>query len=131
MLRTLIVEDEFTSRMILNTLLLRLGRCDVAVNGKEAIEAFAAALKEGTGYHLVCLDITMPGMDGHAVLKEIRQMERAAGLGSSQGVKVIMTTAHDQGSIAGASRSKCDAFLLKPIAKTALMSKLSELGLLA
>jgi two-component system, chemotaxis family, chemotaxis protein CheY len=130
MLHTLIVEDEFTSRKILNALLAPLGSCDAAANGSEALQAFADAMRRGTRYHLVCLDITMPGSDGHAVLKEIREMEQAAGLGGLDRVKVIMTTAsRDRQNIMGAFRSECDAYLVKPIDKTALMSKLSELGL--
>ncbi len=129
MLHTLIVEDEFTSRKFLNAVLTKLGPCDIAWNGKEAVEGFAAAVKRGTPYDLVCLDIIMPVMDGHAVLKEIREIERAAGMDCR--VKVIMTTAfQDQVDIAGALPSECDGYLFKPIETAALMSKLSELGLL-
>ena len=130
MLHTLIAEDELTSRKVLNALLAPLGTCDLATNGKEALEAFAAALKHGIHYDLVCLDITMPDMDGHAVLGAIREMERAKGLDETNRAKVIMTTASgDRESIAGAFRSKCDAYIIKPIGKSALMWKLSSLGL--
>jgi two-component system, chemotaxis family, chemotaxis protein CheY len=132
MLHTLIVEDEFTSRMILNTLLLPLGPCDVAWNGQEALEAFSAAMRADR-YGLVCLDINMPGdRDGHAVLKAIREIERAAGVTPLNRVKVIMTTAsRDPESITGAFRSECDAYLIKPIDRTTLRSKLLHLGLVA
>jgi two-component system chemotaxis response regulator CheY len=131
MLRTLIVEDEFTSRKFLNAVLAKLGPCDIAWNGKEAVEGFAAAMKRGTPYDLVCLDIIMPVMDGHAVLGAIREMERAAGLDRLHRVKVIMTTGFlDQVGIAGALPAECDAYLLKPIETAALMTKLSQLGLL-
>jgi two-component system, chemotaxis family, chemotaxis protein CheY len=133
MLHTLIVEDEFTGRMILSTLLLPHGRCDVARDGREALEAFAAALESGERYGLVCLDINMPGeLDGHAVLRAIREMERGAGLASAQRVKVVMTSASgDAEDVVGAFRSECDAYLVKPIDRVALHSKLSQLGLLA
>jgi two-component system chemotaxis response regulator CheY len=38
-MRTLIVEDDFTSRLLLQTFLSRYGECHVAINGKEAVEA--------------------------------------------------------------------------------------------
>lgn len=122
MIQTLIVEDEFTSRMILNTLLLPLGPCHVAWNGQEAVDAFAAAARRGAPYGLVCLDIHMPGeMNGHAVLKALRDMERAAGLDRPRRAKVIMTTAaRDPESITDAFRAECDAYLMKPIEKVAL-----------
>jgi CheY-like chemotaxis protein len=59
-------------------------------------------------------------------------MERNAGLDGLRRAKVIMTSAsQEQQDIAGAFRSKCDAYLFKPIEKRALMSKLSHLGLTA
>jgi two-component system chemotaxis response regulator CheY len=132
MLHTLIVEDEFTSRRFLNAVLARLGPCDIAWNGREAVEGFAAAVKIGNPYDLVCLDIIMPVMDGHAVLREIREMERAAGLDRLHRVKIVMTTAYqDQVDVAGSLPSECDGYLFKPIETATLMSKLSELGLLA
>ncbi|HTP28427.1 MAG TPA: response regulator [Anaeromyxobacteraceae bacterium] len=132
MLHTLIVEDEFTSRKILNAYLAPLGSCDTAMDGKEALQAFADALKRGTPYDLVCLDISLPTMDGHSVLKQIREAERAAGLGGLDRVKVIMTTASsDRHNIMHAFRSECDAYLIKPITKAGLVSKLSDLGLQA
>jgi two-component system, chemotaxis family, chemotaxis protein CheY len=39
-MRTLIVEDDSTSRLLLQTFLSRYGECHVAMNGKEAVEAF-------------------------------------------------------------------------------------------
>ncbi len=47
MLHTLIAEDEFTSRKILSNLLAPLGPCDIAMNGKEALEAFAGPCRKG------------------------------------------------------------------------------------
>ena len=129
MLHTLIAEDELTSRKVLNAFLAPLGTCDIATNGREAVETFAAAMKCATPYDLVCLDITMPDMDGHAVLGAIREIERASGLGEANRAKVIMTSASgDRESIADAFRSKCDAYIIKPIGKSALMWKLSSLG---
>jgi len=130
MLRTMIVEDEFTSRKILNAMLRPLGPCDVAADGQEALTAFGAALKEGERYDLMCLDITMPDMSGREVLKKIREMEEAAGVGGLDRVKVIMTTASDdRENIMGSFRSECDAYLVKPIELDRLMSTIGSLGL--
>jgi len=130
MLRTMIVEDEFTSRKILSRMLAPLGPCDVAMDGKEALEAFSTALREGSPYDVMCLDIGMPDMNGHDVLKRIREMEEEAGLGGFDRVKIIMTTASDdRANIMGAFRSECDAYLIKPIEASRLLSTLSALGL--
>ena len=43
----LLVEDDFASRLLLQTFLSRYGECHIAVNGREAVEAFRAALEQG------------------------------------------------------------------------------------
>ena len=73
-MKTLVVEDDFTSRLILHTFLSRYGECHIAVNGREAVEAFGAALESGLGYSLVCMDIMMPEMDGYETMSTIRQI---------------------------------------------------------
>ena len=72
MMKTLIVEDDFTSRLLLQGLLQPYGVCHICVNGREAIDAFKKALDEKESYNLVCLDIMMPEIDGQAALKQIQ-----------------------------------------------------------
>lgn len=115
-LRMLLVEDDFTSRLLLQTFLSRYGECHVAVNGKEAVEAFRSALDTGDGYELICMDLLMPEMDGREAIRRIRAMEEAHGMFSPSGVKIIMTTA--VGDIKEVSRcfeALCDLYLVKPI----------------
>ena len=78
-MRTLIVEDDFTSRLLLQTYLSRYGECHVAINGKEAVEAFRMSKQNGSKYDLICMDIMMPEMDGQTALREIRALEEAGG----------------------------------------------------
>ena len=51
-----------------------LGECDLVNNGSEAIKAFIKAIDKGENYDLITLDIVMPEMDGHEVLKRIRKI---------------------------------------------------------
>jgi two-component system chemotaxis response regulator CheY len=126
-MKTLIVEDDFTSRLLLQELLKRYGRVHIAVNGKEAVEAVRAAIDASEPYDLVCLDIMMPVMDGSQALKEIRDMEAARGVLSSQGAKIFMTTALDQmKNVIQAFKRLCDAYIYKPIEKAKLLEYLQE-----
>jgi len=130
-MRILIVEDDATSRLLLRKMLDAYGSCDVAVNGKEAVEAFGRASKEGIPYGLVCLDIMMPEMDGQETLKALRGMEQAAGLRPSQSAKIVMTTAlRDLENVTNAYRELCDGYLVKPILRDKLVALLDELNLL-
>ena len=130
-MKTLIVEDDFISRKMMHILLSPYGECDIAVDGKEAIEAFALAAREGKRYDLICLDIMMPDMDGHTVLKTIREMEEADQVFGSEQVKIIMTTAlKDSRNVLEAFNAQCEAYLIKPIRKQDLVQQIQSLGLL-
>ena len=59
-MRTLIVEDDFTSRLLLQTILAKYGECHIAINGKEAVDAFRLSKQNRNSYDLICMDIMMP-----------------------------------------------------------------------
>ena len=129
-MKTLIVEDDFTSRLLLEELLKSYGPFYITVNGKEAVNAFTMAVKAGKPYDLICLDIMMPEMDGLQALKEIRRLELAEGIDVADGVKIIMTTALFDGKKAmGAFRGACDGYLVKPIDKRKLFDEIERLDL--
>ncbi len=131
-MKTLIVEDDFTSRLLLQQILSDYGECHIAVNGKEAMDAFGLALLEKHPYHLICLDVMMPEMDGMEVLQKIRSLEEKMGIISSHGVKIIMTTAlGDPKNVVGAFKSLCDAYLVKPVSKAKLLDYLRLFGLIS
>jgi len=76
--KTLIAEDNSTSRLLLRELLKSDGQVPIAVNGREAVAAARLALKAAESYELICLDIMMPKMDGQEALT--RRTETAAGV---------------------------------------------------
>jgi two-component system chemotaxis response regulator CheY len=130
-MKALIVEDDFSSRILLQELLAPYGQCHIAVNGREAVSAYHIALDAGQPYDLVCLDIMMPEMDGHAALKEMRALEELKGIDSTHGAKIIMTTAlGDVKNVAAAYKAMCDGYLVKPVDKAKLLGLLDELKVL-
>ena len=131
-MKMLVVEDDFTSRVLLQKLLAPYGEVHVAINGREALEAYDRAEHEGEGYSLICLDIMMPELDGQNVLRRIRAAETERGLNHGQGTKVIMTTAlEDSRNVMTAFREQCDAYLVKPIDRRKLVEHLESFGLAA
>jgi two-component system chemotaxis response regulator CheY len=131
-MKALIVEDDFTSRLLLQGILQPHGVCHICVNGREAVDAFRAAIGEKAPYNLVCLDIMMPEMDGQEALRQIREIEANAGIFASDGAKVIMTTAlDDKKNIMNAFKEQCDIYLVKPIEKDKLLESLRMLNLIA
>jgi two-component system chemotaxis response regulator CheY len=132
MMKSLVVEDEFVARCILQRFLARYGECDVAVDGDEAIDAVTNAIAHSAAYDLVCLDIGLPKLDGQGVLERIRALESARGVQLGQGCRVIITTvatASDQ--VLGAFRGGADAYLNKPVSLDSLTRELEALRLIA
>ena len=130
-MKTLIAEDDFTSRLLLQELLKGFGPCHIAANGTEAVKATWAALEAGEPYDLICLDIMMPEMDGRAALAEIRQQEESLQIPSSKGSKIVMTTALDDcKNVFAAFYQLCDGYLFKPIEKAKFLQELHTLGLI-
>jgi two-component system chemotaxis response regulator CheY len=130
-MKTLIVEDDFTSRLLLQQFLKDYGQSHIAINGKEAVAAAGMALEFATPYHLICMDVMMPEMDGQTALKNIRALEEAKGIFSTHGAKIIMTTAlGDMKNVNTAFSNLADAYLTKPIDKTKLLETLRQLGLI-
>jgi two-component system chemotaxis response regulator CheY len=130
-MKTLVVEDDFTSRLLLQEILKAYGPVHIAVNGKEAVAAADSALTAGEAYDLICLDIMMPELDGYGALKGIRGAEEARGISCSHGAKNIMTTALDHvKNVIQAFHGLCDAYLFKPVDKAKLLEQVRGFGLL-
>ena len=80
---------------------------------------------------MICLDISMPEMNGHDALKAIRQEERDQEIDLSDLVKVIMTTSQDDAQdIAEAFGTGCDAYIIKPVNKDKLYEEMRKLVLI-
>ncbi len=114
-MKTLIAEDDSTSRAVLSGVLKKMGHDVIeTVNGAEAWES----MQRPDAPLLLILDWMMPGMDGQEALKTIRAQENEAGIMDGDGVKVVMTTAlGDSRNVMQAFRESCDAYVVKPIDK--------------
>ena len=129
-LRVLLVEDDFASRLLLHTFLMRFGECHVAVNGREAVEAVRAGFARGQRYDLICMDIMMPEMDGREAVRQVRAIEESHGILSTAGAKIIMTTTVSEiREVIQCFKDLCDAYLLKPIDLGKLLEQMKAYGL--
>jgi two-component system chemotaxis response regulator CheY len=130
-MKILIIEDDFISRKLMVRYLIPYGEVDIAVNGEEALEAIRTAWEENMPYQLICLDIKMPGMDGHAVLKKIRMIEKEKGIDEKAAAKVIMTTIlKDHENVFNAYyKGKAIAYLVKPFGEDDIVEEIKKLGL--
>lgn len=130
-MRTLIVEDDFASRKILQKLLSTYGKCHIAQNGQEAVDACRKAWTESQPYDLICMDIMLPELSGQKALRQIRRMEKELGIDGDQKVKVIMITALDDSKevVDALYKGGATAYFVKPIQIDAFIQELKVLGL--
>ena len=103
--------------LILQNILSAYGRCDMAADGRQALDAFQCSLDEADPYDLICMDIMMPKLSGQEALRHIRRMENQAGIPDTKAVKVVMTTALSATGEAADALFKggASAYFVKPL----------------
>jgi len=130
-MRCLIVEDDSIALKLIQTYLADYADCEAATDGQKAIAAFRQAAEEKRPYELVCLDIMLPEMDGHAVLQALRQIEAEYEIQGMGRAKVIMMSAlRDLDNVKGAFKEGAEVYLVKPVERLKLKKELEGLGLI-
>lgn len=125
----LVVDDDFVSRKKMGLILSQYGRCDVAINGAECIEAFQIAHEKDDPYDLITMDIQMPGISGIETLQRIRTWEKDHGIPLGKGVRIIMVTVkEDAQTVFSSFREGCEAYVSKPFTRESLEKAISGLS---
>lgn len=115
-LRILIADDSDSDRLILKTLLKRLGHEVLdASNGLDAVSLFQQEMPD-----LVLLDALMPVMDGMEAARQIKSLagERMVPL-------IFLTSLSDAGALARCLEAGGDDFLGKPYNRTIIEAKIN------
>ncbi|WP_229505936.1 response regulator [Massilia genomosp. 1] len=122
-LRLLVVDDNATSREYLSkTIAGWRWEAEVAASGAEALEMVARAASAQRHYDVVLLDWQMPGMDGAATMRALREHMPAARLPIA-----LMVNAYGRGKLMESSAaSQADAILSKPVTGSSLFDTVHE-----
>jgi DNA-binding response OmpR family regulator len=118
--RVLIVDEEFTTRKVIRTLLLSLGVTDVhdAGDGESGLAGITAFDPD-----VVILDWQMAGMHGAEFLRRLRSPAASA----SSNVPIVMLIGHgEQSRVIEAMRLGVHEFLVKPVSGEALQQRLAS-----
>jgi len=119
----LIVEDNPVNQKVTTLQLRNLGyAADLAVNGREAIEALRRK-----PYALILMDAQMPELDGISATRLIRAAQAAGEPGFPPGLRIVAMTAN---AMPG-DRERCleagmDDYLAKPVRPDALREMLAR-----
>jgi HD-like signal output (HDOD) protein/FixJ family two-component response regulator len=128
-MRILIVDDEMVSRTKLELIMDKFGDCKTVDHGDDALAAFLKAHRDNNPFHLIMLDINLPGMDGIQLLSAIRNAEQVLDIDSSLKAKILMTTSYrDKDRIVASVQSGCDDYIGKPFDLNLIRNKLEKLG---
>ena len=129
-MKALIAEDDFINRRVMQLFLAGYGKCDVADNGRSALAMYQDAIDNNKPYQLVCMDSSLPEMDGLQLLREIRAFERTRGLVGREGARIMFISVNaDKETILAAFRGLSDGFMIKPFRKRELIQFLHDQGL--
>lgn len=111
----LVVDDEASILSTVKATLENGGyRVLTASDGAEAVKVFSGNARE---IQLVFLDLMMPGMDGHATMKELRQLVPEVRIVAASGLRPV-------GPLANAIETRQVEFLQKPYSNEQLLTKL-------
>lgn len=127
-MKALIVDDVEMNRELLAIFLEGRAAVVCAESGEEALELVENALKNDAYFDLICMDIFMPGIDGHETLKKIREMEAAC---VAQRATVFMVTGSSSSDdmFDALMQGGCDDYITKPLMQQSFIDLLSKHGL--
>ena len=131
MKRYLIVDDDGMGRFLLKEFLGGFASCDVAENGKEGLRLFEQALSDGNPYSLICIDLVMPEMNGLALIRRIKELEKLHHLSHEYTARIFVITASDTAWDKAdlLLDNLCDDYIVKPFDRSALQARLRTYGL--
>ncbi len=126
-MKILIVDDDSTSRLLLQGILKKYCTSDIAVNGREAVAAVETALAASEPYNLICMDILMPEMNGSEAVYKIRQIEQLRNIPKETRVKIMMvTTKADKDTIISCIKLGADDYIVKPFDGEKILQKIKK-----
>jgi signal transduction histidine kinase/ActR/RegA family two-component response regulator len=116
-LRILLAEDGVDNQKLITHHLRRAGaHVDVANDGREAVHRVTERCKNpAESYHLILMDMQMPGMDGYEATRALRELELS--------VPIIALTAHAMaGDRETCLAAGCNAYATKPLEPAELVN---------
>lgn len=122
-LRTLVVDDNATSREILAEMLQSMDfLVEVVENGEAALEEIQRADRDRQPFRLILMDWKMPGLDGLRTSEAIRRLPSL-----SMQPRILLVTAYGHENLGQrAEAARLDGLLIKPVAASLLFDSIVQ-----
>jgi len=125
--KALIVDDVEMNRELLAIFLEGRASIVFAESGEDALQLVEEAIGSGSYFDLICMDILMPGMDGHETLKKIREIEDIHNLRATAFMVTGSSSPDDM--FDALINGGCDDYLTKPLMQKSFDDLLVKHGL--
>jgi two-component system chemotaxis response regulator CheY len=116
------------NRELISIFLEGLATVVCAESGEKALELVDEALRADAYFDLICMDISMPGIDGHETLKKIREKEAASDCVRATVFMVTGSSSPDD-MFDALIQGGCDDYLTKPLMQQSFIDLLNKHGL--
>lgn len=131
-MKFLVAEKDSYQRELIKHTVRNLGECRIVESGAEVLRAFMESFEKGEFFDAVIMSQSMPEMDGQRVLRNIREMEKAQGLGVSEEIPVILTEMlNGERSLEAYLRGNYTSYIRKPLTEEKIMEEITLLGLVS
>ena len=121
-LRTMVVDDNGTNRLILQEILTSWGASvDLAESGPKALAALERAQKDNQPCQLLLVDARMPNMDGFQVVERIRN-----DIGALDITIMMLTSDNRQEDLSRCKELGITRYLTKPIRRAQLLDAITS-----
>ncbi len=114
-MKLLLVDDSSTMRNIQKKVLSQI--CSDFSEAGDGLEALKV-LEGGDKFDLILVDWNMPNMDGHTLVKKIRETDKTTPL-------VMCTTEAEKSRVVEAIKAGVNNYVIKPFTPESLMEKIN------
>lgn len=131
-MKTLIIEDDYSSITMFKRYFEIYGKCDEASTGFDGMQKYQESLDMGSPYELIVIDIILPDMNGYKILEAIRGEENVRKFHDHERSKIIITTSLDDNEnrkIKEKLRPGFESYYVKSFALDGIEKSLKDLNL--